>query len=276
MQDQANTKQTSIAEPDSPRFEPLQPGYTLLGQGEMRCEDECGGTYYQRSFITPDGWTIIERTPCQCMMPKLQQRVSDWEIDQVKTYRANLTYKANQYFGSYDLLSDGAFNRMSFDNYKASASQKQAVDKLKEFRVGDGSICLYGAAGRGKTHLALSVARKAKQEGLSVLALKAIDMLTRLKRTYDRKDDVAEIDIMRVLKNIDLLVIDDIGQEKTTEWVRAKFYEIIDYRHRRRSTIYTTNLSSGETERKEGQALVSRIWGSELRLEIGGEDYRFR
>jgi len=54
----------------------------------------------------------------------------------------------------------------------------------------------------------------------------------------------------------------------------AKFYEVIDYRHGRRSTIYTTNLTGKEMKAKEGMALVSRIWGSELRMEIEGKDWR--
>jgi len=260
-----------------PCFEDLPPGYTQLGTyNEMVCDDpDCMGIYYQRGYITPGGWAIIERTPCKCQLEKHKKANAAWHFDQARTRRANLMYQGQQYFGGYDLLSDSAYNRMAFDNYKpTNESQQEALDKLKTFTVGRDSICLYGDSGVGKTHLALSVARKARFENMSVLAVKAIDMLTRLKRTYDRKDDETEINIMRLLKDVDLLVIDDIGQEKTTEWVRSKFYEVIDYRHGRRSTIYTTNLSSGETERKEGQALVSRIWGAEICLRIKGRDYR--
>lgn len=106
------------------------------------------------------------------------------------------------------------------------------------------------------------------------MALKAIDLLSRIKRTYVQKDDRAETDIICLLKNIDLLVIDEIGLEKTTEWVTSKFYEIVDYRHSRRSTIYTTNLTGGQMRDKEGMALVSRIWGSKLHFELEGKDWR--
>lgn len=270
-----NTKPT-YTEDSRPIFDPLPDGYVPLGGvDEMICDEECGGIYYQRGYTTPDRLCVIERTPCSCMIPRLQQRESNWQVDQMRTRRVNLLYSAEKLFGGYDLLLDQAYNRMAFDNYKPeTASQKKALETLKEFKPGQESICLYGAAGRGKTHLALAVARKAKQDGKAVLAVKAIDLLTRLKRTYDRKDDDTEIGIMQLLRNVDVLVIDDIGQEKTTEWVRAKFYEVIDYRSRRRTTIYTTNLTSGETERKEGQALVSRIWGAEICLQIDGRDYR--
>lgn len=261
---------------DRPIFDQLPEGYIQIGQvDEMVCDDECGGIYYQRGYTTPDRLCVIERTPCQCMIPKLQSCEREWQINEQRTRQANLSYLSEKFFNGYDLLSDPAYNRMAFDNYKPeTATQKQALDSLKEFAAGRQSICLYGAAGRGKTHLALSVARKAKQDGRTVLAVKAIDLLTRLKRTYDRKDDENEVSIMQLLRNIDVLVIDDIGQERTTDWVKSKFYEIIDHRARRRTTIYTTNLSSGETERKEGQALVSRIWGAEICLQLDGRDYR--
>ena len=263
--------------PDNPMGE-LPFGYTQLGPiDEMICDEGCGEVYYQRGYITPDRMAVIERTPCRCMMEKYNRQKTEWDISETRTRQANLTYNAERYFGGYDLLMDKAYDRMTFDNYKPiNHSQQDALKRLQGFTPGQDNICLYGAAGRGKTHLAMSVARIAKGQGNVVLAIKAIDMLTRLKRTYDRKDDEAEIEIMRLLKDVDLLVIDDIGTEHTTEWVRSKFYEVIEYRHRRKSTVLTTNLTGAEMKAKEGSALVSRIMSAEICLEIEGNDHRMR
>jgi len=270
-------------------MEPIPEGCVPIGLAdEMICDydhyntgDEdrakgCGGIYYQRGYVTPDGWAIIERTPCRCMLAIMQQREDGKALKDLQDRREYTSRLAAHYFGDYDMMRDEMYNSYALQNYKpANQAQADALAKVKQFTVGRESICLLGDAGRGKTHLALGAARLAREKGNSVLALKTIDLLTRIKRTYEKKDDTAEVAIMRVLKNVDLLVIDDIGVEKTTEWVLAKLYEVIDYRHGRKSTIFTTNLTGKQMKEKEGMALVSRIWGSELRIEIEGDkDWR--
>lgn len=282
------SEKSTRADLDRPFLEPIPEGCIPMGlDDEMVCDHDhyntgdedrargCGGIYYQRSYVTPNGWAVIERTPCKCMLAIMQQRENDRQLKEIQDRREYISRLAANYFGDYDMMRDDAYNRYSLQNYKpGNQSQIEALDKLQNFTVGRESICLQGPAGRGKTHLALGVARDAREKGSSVLALKTIDLLTRIKRTYDKKDDAAEAAIMRVLKNIDLLVIDDIGVEKTTEWVLAKLYEVIDYRHGRKSTIFTTNLTGQQMKAKEGQALVSRILGAEVSLEIEGKDYR--
>lgn len=288
MMNPADTSEKGIPVDDKPFWEPIPEGCIPMGGiDEMVCDHDhyntgdpdrangCGGTYYQRSYITPNGWAITERTPCTCMLPIMQQRDSDRQLKEIQARREYIARLARDYFGDYDMMRDESYNKYSLQNYKpGNQSQVVALNELQKFTVGRESICLQGPAGRGKTHLALGVARIAREKGSSVLALKTIDLLTRIKRTYDKKDDAAEVAIMRVLKNIDLLVIDDIGVEKTTEWVLAKLYEVIDFRHRRKSTIFTTNLTGKAMQAKEGAALVSRIMGAEINLEIDGKDWR--
>lgn len=249
--------------------------YDYYDTGDEDRSKGCGGTYYQRGYTTPDGWAFIDRTPCRCMMPIVQQKEQEKGFERTKYIKESVNRMAEQYFGTYDLIHDPVYSRMTLHNFNPRhPTQQTALDALIKFQIGKNSVCLYGDAGRGKTHLALGVAFEARQAGYNVLVLKSIDLLTRIKRTYEKKDDIAEINIMRVLKNIDLLVIDDIGVERSSEWVTSKFYEIIDYRHSRKSTIYTTNLTGKQMKEKEGVALVSRIWGSEMRFKIEGEDWR--
>jgi DNA replication protein DnaC len=179
------------------------------------------------------------------------------------------------YFVQNNLLYDESHKHMTLESFRpGNPSQAEALVALKGFEVGKDGICLYGDSGRGKTHLALGVAHQATKKGHIVLAIKSIDLLNRIKRTYDKKDDASEADIMFALKNVDLLVIDEVGIEKTTEWVTAKFYEVIDSRHKRRSTIFTTNFTGNQLKEKEGMALVSRMWGTGMRFEIQGKDWR--
>jgi len=271
-----------------PFAEPIPEGCTAMGYADaMVCNydyyetgdpdraEGCGGIYYQRSYLTPSRLVITERTPCQCMLKIMGQKEQERNQNRLRFYKRELAAAIVSLFSGYDLMQDDAYNHMALQNFKpANEDQEITLQGLKTFQPGTDSICLYGKAGRGKTHLALGVARAAREKGSTVLALKAIDLLTRIKRTYDKKDTEAEIQIMRVMKQVDLLVIDDLGLEKSSEWVLSKFYEIIDHRHRRRTTIFTTNLTGREMEEKEGKALVSRVWGSEIRILVEGSDHR--
>ena len=283
-----DTEMMTIQADTIPFSEPIPDGCTQMGHvNEMVCDHDyyetgdpdrakgCGGIYYQRSYITQSRLAITERTPCRCMVKIMGEKDQERKQARVRLEKQQMAAAIISLFNGFDLMQDEAHNHMALQNFKpGSPEQADILAQLKAFRPGKESICLYGKGGRGKTHLALGVARAARQEGCTVLALKAIDLLTRIKRTYDKKDTEAEIQIMRVMKQVDLLVIDDLGLEKSSEWVLSKFYEIIDYRHRRRTTIFTTNLTGGEMEAKEGMALVSRVWGSEIRILLEGKDYR--
>lgn len=259
----------------SPSFNELPFNYIQQGNAEQLECDQCEGIYYQRYYATPDQWFITERTPCSCMIPILQQSERERQLKERQVWRNNILNGIDKYFRNYNLMTDQTHGHMTLNSYEPShPSQAEALKELKLYR-GDKSICLYGKQGRGKTHLAIGAAREVYKQGKTVLAVKVIDLLDTIKRTYDRKDEKSEAQVLYVLRNVDLLLIDDIGQEQSTEWAKSKFYEIIDYRHKRKATIFTTNMSGAETEKKEGAGLVSRIMGTELIFRIEGDkDYR--
>ncbi len=249
--------------------------YDFYRTGDDSRANGCGGVYYQRYYLDSQKDMHCERTPCQCMIPILQQREDEKQRQEIQSQKDILFQKCQYYFGQYDLMHDETHAHMTLDRFKPGhTSQGIALEELKRFKVGKDGICLYGDSGRGKTHLALGIAHQASQQGYICLALKSIDLLNRIKRTYDKKEDGAEYEIIHTLKNVDLLVIDEVGIEKTTEWVTAKFYEVIDYRHKRRSTVFTTNFTGKQLKEKVGMAQVSRMWGTGMRFEIEGKDWR--
>ncbi len=249
--------------------------YDFYNTGDDDRANGCGGVYYQRYFVDPTNTMHCERTPCQCMMGIPQQRQEVKAKEKLEQQKAYMERQSDYYFGAYDLLRDPVHAHMFLNKYKSEhPTHTHALEIFKEFTVGQDSICLYGDSGRGKTHLAVGVAREAKRQGYSVLALKSIDLLNRIKKTYETKNYDGEKEIMFILRNIDLLLIDDIGIEKSSEWAISKLYEAVDYRHKRKSTIFTTNFTGKQIKEKLGPAMVSRIWGAGIRLEIEGKDWR--
>ena len=280
------TRTTSGRTEDSPFFNPLPFGYQLVAEYLCTCDydfystgDEsrkngCGDIYYRRISISPSGLMHNERTPCSCVIEYENRMQGQKEKEALNNRRGILTGEIDRLLKPWNLLYDDAHRHMYLEKYRAEdKTHQKALTTLKEFTPGQRGFCICGHQGRGKTHLAVGVARKAKAMGYTVLAIKSIDILNRLRRCYASKDDNAEVAIMRVLREVELLVIDDIGVEKPSGWVLEKFYEIIDYRFNRRSTIFTTNLDGENMEKKIGKALTSRVYGVG-ELKIGGRDWR--
>ena len=95
-----------------------------------------------------------------------------------------------------------------------------------------------------------------------------------LRASYDNPDPDFE-EVLSMLKNCKLLIIDDIGSERVTEWVRERLVSIINTRVANRlSTIYTSNLSPKELGDALGDRIGSRVLGSSAVVEITGADRR--
>lgn len=273
-----------------PFLEKLPYGYQKIAEYECTCDYDfyktgeesrvngCGGLYYRRISISPSGMMHNERTACKCVLEHQAAYPMQHLRAEIEHNKQLVAADVNRIFNSINLINDPIHKRMTLDNFNCeSKSQKQALYFFKQYQLGSAGICLYGYAGRGKTHLAMGFAQRIHALGHSVLVLKIIDLLDRVKKSYEGRSVDTENDVINILRNVDLLVIDDIGIENETSWVKDKLYKIIDYRHDRKTTVFTTNLSGKDMSNKyAGDTLVSRIWGSGKKFEIQGGDYRLK
>ncbi|MGH2848401.1 MAG: ATP-binding protein [Thermoleophilaceae bacterium] len=100
-----------------------------------------------------------------------------------------------------------------------------------------------GPVGTGKTSLAILVAKAAKDAGRSYAVYPVPRLLAEIKRTFDRDASDNYLGFFRRLCTVDLLVLDDLGAEKQTEWVLEQLYSIVNERWQdRRSMVVTTNI----------------------------------
>jgi DNA replication protein DnaC len=104
-----------------------------------------------------------------------------------------------------------------------------------------------GPVGTGKTSLAILVAKAAKDAGRSYAVFPVPRLLAEIKRTFDRDASDSYMSFFRRLCTVDLLVLDDLGAEKQTEWVLEQLYSIVNERWQdRRSIVVTTNLPDSD------------------------------
>jgi DNA replication protein DnaC len=106
-----------------------------------------------------------------------------------------------------------------------------------------------GPVGTGKTSLAILVAKAAKEAGRSYAVYPVPRLLAEIKRTFDRDADDNYMGFFRRLCTVDVLVLDDLGAEKQTEWVLEQLYSIVNERWQdRRSIVVTTNIPDPDAE----------------------------
>lgn len=138
------------------------------------------------------------------------------------------------------------------------------------------SLYLYGATGLGKTHLTLAIAAEVTQKGYQVVYDSASNLLRRLEKEHfgsSRGNEYAgaEDEIL----NCDLLIMDDLGSEFSTQFTVSAIYNIINTRlNRQKPVIISTNLDIRELEQKYTQRVASRVMGSYRALLFMGKDIR--
>lgn len=98
-----------------------------------------------------------------------------------------------------------------------------------------------------------------------------------LRASYDKEPDPEWLELMDMLMRCKLLIIDDIGAEKNTEWVNERLLSIINTRIMGGlSTIYTSNCSLDTLGARMGERIKSRIKGSTHEVQLTGKDKRGR
>ncbi|MEQ8200378.1 MAG: ATP-binding protein [Syntrophomonadaceae bacterium] len=193
----------------------------------------------------------------------------------------------------------------TLDNYRPGCpEQQEALDKCREFarqglqNISRGrGLVLKGSVGTGKSHLSVAMVRamiEASPErfgkpfsslrvledieypGCRCSMIPVFDLLERLRESYSsRRPKTDHAQLIRRCKFDDLVILDDIGAEKSTEWVEEQLYGLIDLRYRfRRSTLLTTNCSLTQLEGKMGTRALSRILEMCECIGVGGDDWR--
>ncbi len=223
--------------------------------------------------------TTIESTQTSTL-PKYEY-YDDYKREDKKSSGKGLIYSIRQIkkCGIGKRYFDKTFKNYDSKNNIKSVNECKAYCKnfMANFKEGKG-LFLTGTVGTGKTHLIASMvdylARiyKRKFDNYMIYYYSSTGLLNEIKSSFeDRGSDK----LISEIKNCTLLIIDDFGAEKTTDWVLETYFEIIDYRYSNlKSTIIATNLTDKEIKEKLSERVMSRIYEMCKGIKLTGKDYR--
>lgn len=194
-----------------------------------------------------------------------------------------------------------------------NASQQKALQRARslvaDYPYIDRGLLLIGAAGVGKTHLAVAILRGLLTKGVPCLFFESGALLKKIQDSYNPVSESSETGVLAPVYEAEVLVLDELGSTVPSDWVRDTLYQIINTRYNdKKVTIFTTNYRderpepAGELddvdrpkragkggfdrrprinleptlEERIGVPLRSRLHEMCNKVEISGEDFRKR
>lgn len=159
-------------------------------------------------------------------------------------------------------LMDAKFKGATFDNFSVTKSNERNLKLCKRYAtafdtmlVKNQGLILWGNVGTGKSFAAACIANYLLDRGVPVIMTSLVKLLELIQGGEEK-----ETDILARLNSAKLVIFDDLGAERNTDYALEKIYNIVDSRYRRQKPmIFTTNLTVAEMQ-EETDIRYSRIY----------------
>jgi DNA replication protein DnaC len=235
---------------------------------------ECGGAGL-RIAVGGDGTRYAEECPC---------RGAERAVRRLR--RANIPQRYEHCsLQSYESIFQNADESL----LRAHFSANRFVEDFPQGTEGRG-LLFVGTVGLGKTHLAVAILRAlVTEKGVRGLFCDYRDLLKQIQNSYNPQVATTEMELLRPVFDAEVLVLDELGAVKPTEWVWDTVAHILNTRYNdKRTTIITTNYpdlpaagvqgSRGGREEslgdRIGERMRSRLAEMCVTVELRGDDFR--
>ena len=225
------------------------------------------------SLCRGTGWKLVPRSDgtagkvavaCDCGMQQRESRVIE---------RARIPKR---------------YEHCDFESYSTDVgATPQQTDSLKKAKLlaqafvrdypgaEEKGLLLIGPSGVGKTHLAVAALKELLRRGHAGLFCDYRELLKEIQASYNPSSDSTEMAILEPIRTVEILVLDDLGASKPSDWVRDIVGIVLNARYNeRRTTIITTNYldepaTEGEPTKLPGGKLVMPVREDSLEQRIG-------
>jgi DNA replication protein DnaC len=210
------------------------------------------------------------------------------EIVEGKGARICACRKLRSHHGQFDSVRlPKRYDGFHFGNYKPqnqsqTIALKSSMAFAMEYPAVDRGLLLMGSVGVGKTHLAVSILKGLTERGFSCLFYEFGTLLKEIQDSYNVNTRSSELAVLAPVLNADVLVLDELGASKPTDWVRDTMAHVINTRYNEKKfTVFTTNyLDDRPNDREEtledriGVRVRSRLYEMCRTIVLEGKDFR--
>lgn len=150
------------------------------------------------------------------------------------------------------------------------------IEAIREHRKG---LYLHGDCGTGKTHLVWGISQKFAEMAVRHTIINSTNLLADIREDFDKRKAYSEwettLDKLSAFKGV--IIIDDLGAEKHSEWVAETFYHTINKKYEaKHPMIFTSNYTLDEIADRIGDRVASRIFEMTKVVHLKGEDRRLK
>lgn len=250
---------TLFAVPNAPQSAPEHEIYDDLPEDSGDEPEVCPKCYGAGMEIVPGKGA----RPCECRKKKTQNK----QLDKTRIPKR--------------------YTECHFHNYKAFNKSQESAFRFAsqvamQYPAVERGLLFMGSVGVGKTHLAVSILKGLTERGFNCLFYESGSLLKEIQNSYNANTQTSELKVLQPILDAEILVLDEIGATKPTEWVRDTMANIINTRYNdRKLTIFTTNYlddkrnAAEETlEERIGVRLRSRLFEMCKTVPMTGEDFR--
>jgi len=184
------------------------------------------------------------------VQPVCRCEVEAWEREQDEMQER---YRKAEVERKFAISSLGErFENCRFETFSHRPGSEKAFQLARDYAerfelYGGESLLIWGDPGNGKSHLAAAICHKLKERDKIPVFQTMTELLERIRSTFRQQSRESEREIMAALQDCDLLVLDDLGAEKVSDWTLDVLFRIIDGRYRaKKPTLFTTNFSPTE------------------------------